>query len=164
MSQGLIDIHTHVLPGVDDGSRDAGESLQLLSALHEAGFNDVFCTPHHNWGGDRPNTPRSTPPAVARLQDALDNAGLEVRLHAGGEHALKDDLSTQRPREWSTPGGYFLLDFWKPVRPRYVEPAVRRLQSFGLKPIFAHPERYAWVQSDPDATPGGLRRLVWNCR
>ncbi|MEL7240497.1 MAG: CpsB/CapC family capsule biosynthesis tyrosine phosphatase, partial [Planctomycetota bacterium] len=151
MSDGLIDIHSHVLPGVDDGSRDTDESLELLRGLSGAGFRHVFCTPHHGWGQHR-NTPSNVPPRVKKLQAAVDEAGLDVTLHAGGEHAIFDDLSDQRPRDWSTPAGYFLLDFWQPRRPKFIEPAIRRLQSFGLKPIFAHPERYTWVQDDPDAS------------
>ena len=159
MSSGLIDIHSHVLPDIDDGSRDTGESLELLRGLHGAGFSHVFCTPHagehyYNIGFDVASL------MTRDLQRHVDEAGLEVTLHAGGEHNLQSDQSGKTLSDWSLPAGrFFLFDFWSPEPPDFVEPAVLHLRRHGITPILAHPERYTWVQRDPAGAADWIRSL-----
>ena len=159
LPKGLVDIHSHVLPGIDDGSRDVEESLELLTALRGAGFTNVFCTPHsrdhaYDVGFDQ------CIHLTAKLQRHVDLAGLDMRVHPGGEHNLQGDLRDQDRPDWSLPAGrFFLFDFWNQEPPTYLEPAVQRLRKLRITPILAHPERYAWVQRDPDAAAAWLETM-----
>lgn len=152
---GMIDIHSHLLPGVDDGCRDDAESIECAKRLVEAGFTHAFCTPHVQ--PDHPhNNVRRTPAAVARLQGVLDAAGVPLTLLPGGEIRLgtetistpTDDLCLYNMG--SSRGGRFLLfDTWERECPAYLEPTADWLLQRHITPILAHPERCPFVCEDP---------------
>lgn len=149
---GRIDVHSHLLPGVDDGCRTLEDSIACAARMVEAGYTHSACTPHI-W----PNLPRNTPENIVgwtkRLQEALDKAGVPLRLIAGGEHNLHPRIMRQERRSLATYGGkgrYFLMDLWTNELPRWFDDAVRWVQSQGLTVILAHPERMAAVQDRPE--------------
>jgi protein-tyrosine phosphatase len=152
---GRIDVHSHLIPGIDDGCANLEQSVTCARALVEAGFTHAFCTPHI-WT----NLPENTPAVVARqtedLQSQLDAAGVALRVLPGGEINLRPDILSVPGDEivsYAMEGRYCLFDIWADVLPDFFEPAVRYLQSLGLTPIIAHPERMRAAQDDP--TVGG---------
>lgn len=152
---GLVDIHSHLLPGVDDGCRDVSESLECARRLADAGFTHVFCTPHV--APDLPHNNRaSLGPAVAQLQAALDEARIALTLYPGGEMRLGPAMLETPPEDLlllnlgNSRGGKFLLfDTWESEWPAYFQKVMFRFMQLGIIPIMAHPERCAFVHDDP---------------
>ena len=156
---GRVDVHTHLLPGVDDGCATVEESVQCARALVAAGYTHAYCTPHV-WPDLPGNNAREIKRRVAELQGALDNAGVPLTLLPGGEL----NLLTAWPRlgeqvagevvTYGMLGRYVLFDFWsetaEAVRER-IEPAVRHLRDSGFELILAHPERIAALQKEMSA-------------
>jgi protein-tyrosine phosphatase len=159
MTPGRIDVHGHLLPGVDDGCRTLADSLACARALVAAGYTHAFCTPHV-W----PQLPHNVEPEIARrvtwLQTRFDEAAVPLRLLPGGEinllwcgpalrqAALRDVVT------YNFEGRYALFDFWA-AEPRECRecllPFVDVLQSLGLTVILAHPERIEAFHREPAA-------------
>ncbi|CAN5627692.1 protein tyrosine phosphatase [soil metagenome] len=156
-NQGRIDVHTHLLPGIDDGCTSVAASLQCARILVQAGYTHAFCTPHI-WPSLPGNNVGSISPRVAHLQLHLDKNEIPLRLIPGGEtnlHAMWPAIK-QLPREqivtFALAGKHVLFDFWagdmSDCRDA-LHQAVNYLRSQDLHPILAHPERIMALQSDP---------------
>ena len=143
-STGRIDIHGHLIPGIDDGCAEFEESLACVRRLKQAGFVGSVCTPHI-W----PNRIVYTRIEDVRiftqhLQEQLDQAGEEYLLWPGGELGLYDKVL-----DWLKETGpptlarsrCVLVDFWADRWPKWVNRAFDWLLSQGYQPILAHPER-----------------------
>ncbi len=151
MTPGRIDVHSHLLPAVDDGCKSAAESLACARMLVAEGYTHSFCTPHI-W----PNLPENTIPKiaghVAKLQAALDDARIPLTLIPGGEINLREDTIATKADELVTYASlrkFVLIDLWADRLPAFFSPSVRWIQSLGAKVILAHPERMRAVQDEP---------------
>lgn len=151
MNAGRIDVHSHLLPGLDDGCKTLEESLACARVLVDEGYTHSFCTPHI-W----PNLPNNTTANIARavntLQTALDDAGIPLKLISGGEINLRaDTIETQEDAivSYAAARKFILIDLWADMLPSFFEPAVRWMQSLGAQVILAHPERMRAVQLNP---------------
>jgi protein-tyrosine phosphatase len=148
---GRIDVHSHLLPGIDDGCQSLEDSLACARLLVEAGYTHSFCTPHI-WPNLPENSVVNIPNRVAALQSELDRAAIPLRLIPGGEINLRPETVRVGIDEVVTYGmsrKHVLFDLWADKIPPFFEPAVRHLQSVGLTTILAHPERMRAVQDDP---------------
>lgn len=141
---GRIDLHSHMIPGVDDGCQDIDEVITSIVALQRAGFVGSVCTPHI-WAELFPqNTPQHVGVWVDQLARELANRGVTYRLWAGGELRLFDGVV-----EWMKVNGvptladsqYVLMDFWVEKWARWISKSLAWLLAEGYKPIIAHPER-----------------------
>jgi protein-tyrosine phosphatase len=151
MTTGRIDVHSHLLPGIDDGCKTTEESVACARVLLSAGYTHSFCTPHI-W----PNLPNNTTANIAahvqRLQQALDEANIPLRLIPGGEINLRPDTMQTRPDDLVTYGSkrrFVLFDLWADELPVFFERGVRWFQSLGAEVVLAHPERMRAVQLEP---------------
>jgi protein-tyrosine phosphatase len=151
---GRVDVHTHLLPGIDDGCTCVEESLACARALVEIGYTHAFCTPHV-WPNLPDNNAREIRRRTADLQAAFDEANLPLTLLPGGENNLMSAWPEigRKSREdvvtYNLAGKYVLFDFWaeSPSQVRdLVEPAVRHLRKEGFELILAHPERITALQ------------------
>ncbi len=159
---GSIDIHNHLLPGVDDGCQSIAESLECANALVEAGFTHAFCTPHI-WRSLPGNSPDRIPEMVQQLQQACDDANIRIRLFAGGEINLHANVREQLERGIMTFAGlgkFALMDLWADRLEPWLDETIRWMQSTGLKLILAHPERMRAIQDDPSRADYFLERGV----
>jgi protein-tyrosine phosphatase len=138
----VIDLHSHLLPAVDDGSRTVEQSVGVLRRMAERGITDICLTPHL-----RANETVDAPPA--RHDDAY--AALRARapklprLHRGAEVMLDRPLPLEPDRmRRITLGGthYILVEFPRLVTVDAVTNALTRVRDAGLTPVLAHPERY----------------------
>jgi protein-tyrosine phosphatase len=148
---GRIDVHSHLLPGVDDGCETAEESLACARELVAAGYTHSFCTPHVLPGFDN-QTNSTVAQWTGALQMRLAAARIPLTLMPGGEINLWPDLRQSLPADrLATYGGmgrHCLVDLWADRLPEFFEPTVRWLIGKGLTVILAHPERMKAVQSD----------------
>ncbi|HEV7301998.1 MAG TPA: CpsB/CapC family capsule biosynthesis tyrosine phosphatase [Tepidisphaeraceae bacterium] len=151
MTTGRIDIHSHLLPNLDDGCQSLEESLACARAMVAAGYTHSFCTPHV-WTSLPNNNVSKIPIAMRNLQLALDDAVIPLKLLPGGENNFTElqglweaDLVT-----YNMAGHYVLADIWVEAMPSYFYEQVKRLQDRGLTVVLAHPERMRAVQERPD--------------
>ncbi len=149
----MIDIHSHVLHGLDDGAEDAGASLAMLQEAVALGVSTIVATPHVR--DDYPTTAASMLEKVAELQRAAGVAALEIAVLPGGELAV-DRLRLLPPEEvrlfaLGGSSSSLLIEISPVESPLDVLEEVRRLAQEGFRCVIAHPERNAWVQSTPRA-------------
>lgn len=141
---GWIDIHSHLLPGIDDGCADMAESLLSVRALIEAGYSATICTPHC-WPDLYPHiTPQHIQIWVADVQSHIDDAGLVYRLYTGGELRIHAGaIAWMRRVGVPTLAGskYVLCDFWEHKWHKWIDSTFDWLLNAGYTPILAHPER-----------------------
>ena len=144
----MIDLHSHLLPGVDDGSRSVDQSVKVLGALASEGLTDICLTPHLKAS----QAAKGPPAAHDRAFDALLAAAPATpRLHRGAEVMLDRPLTTS-PEQLRrvTLGGtrYILVEFPRMVALDTVTNALSRILDLGLVPLLAHPERYSCCSPD----------------
>ncbi len=151
MTTGRIDVHSHLLPGIDDGCRSVQESLQCARLMADAGYTHSFCTPHI-WPDLPENTIANVTKRTQALQAALDAAHIPLELMPGGEINLREGTPSTAVDALVSFGmrrKFVLIDLWADRLPEFFRPAVRWLQSQGVKIVLAHPERMKAVQADP---------------
>ena len=154
----MIDLHTHILPGLDDGSRDLAQSVALASELVRQGVTIAACTPHVS--GEYPTQTTQILQALTDTRAALASAGVDLALVGGAEVALDrlDGLSDEQIIELTidATGRYLLVETPYSAWPLDIDLHLQRLAKLGITAILAHPERSAGVQ--PDST--ALERAV----
>ncbi len=153
----MIDLHCHILPGIDDGPATIEDSLALARAAAAAGTRVIVATPHVSWR--YPNEPGTIARLVDELNARLSGEAIELQVRPGAELAMSRVADTDRAQlERLTLGG----GGWLLVEPPFVPTAhgldaiVLDLQRRGRRVILAHPERCAAFHRDPQM----LRSLV----
>jgi protein-tyrosine phosphatase len=138
----VIDLHSHLLPAVDDGSRSVAQSVKVMTEQVARGVTDICLTPHVRAGDLAKAPPESHEAAYAALQAAAPPL---PRLHRGAEVMLDRPLPANPPgvRRFTLGGTRWLLvEFPRMVAFDTVSTALGRLVEAGLLPLLAHPERY----------------------
>ncbi len=144
----FIDIHCHIIPGVDDGPADMGSSVEMAKMAVNDGITDIIATPHilegFYLGEDREQR-------LDQLRSELSKANIAVTLHAGAEVPMSLCLAGNEEllRTLTLAGGRYLLVETSDTTFDQVAQAVYRIQLCGLFPVLAHPERTAFVREDP---------------
>ena len=152
MTTGRIDVHSHLLPGVDDGCKNVQESVQCAKLMVAAGYTHSFCTPHV-WPHLTENNVHNIPLQTAHLQEALNLSGVRLKLIPGGEINLRPDTpecTVDALVSFGMQRKFVLIDLWCDTLPPFFRPAIQWLQQQGVKVILAHPERMAAVQKQPE--------------
>lgn len=146
----MIDLHTHVLAGIDDGPKDSEGSLALARAACAAGTETLLATPHVSWRYD--NRSERIAALVAELNDRLAAAEIPVEVLPGAEVALTRaaELEPEELARLRLGGGPWLL-VEPPINPVAIglEEMVASLQEQGHRVLLAHPERCAPFHRDP---------------
>jgi len=143
----VIDLHCHLLPGIDDGAPDLESSLAMARTACADGIEVVACTPHA-YPGLYDNRAPEIRAAVRSLQKALDEAGIPLVLTHGADiHLMPDVLQGLREGRLPTLGGsrYLLVEPSHHVPTPRFEDQVWNLIASGYVPIITHPERLAWI-------------------
>ena len=147
----MIDLHTHVLPGLDDGAVSLDDSLAIVAAAAADGTTVLAATPHVR--DDYPTTPEQMLAALADVRAAVAERGLAVELVPGGEVALEHVRATPPAalRRFGLGGnpGYLLVEFPYHGWPAELATTLVELLDQGVVPVLAHPERNAEVQAGP---------------
>ena len=154
--RGAIDLHTHILPGLDDGTSSLAEAFDLARAAAREGTVSIAATPHVR--DDFPTAPEDMELGVSRLGAALAAAGIPIRVLHGGEVALERatrmDASDLARFTLGQTGRYLLIEFPYSGWPFVLEGVITRITAFGITPLLAHPERNSEVQNDPTRLEG----------
>lgn len=163
---GLCDLHCHYVPNIDDGVKSVADGLLLCRRLAEVGYTTVVATPHMR-SGMFDNDRAQITAAYQAFRAAVEGENGLPELGLGCEHFL-DETFMQRLASGETlpyPGGYAALVEFPPERlPLRVEDCLFRMRVRGLRPVIAHPERYApiWQSStvlEPLVDRGALALL-----
>lgn len=139
----MIDLHSHLLPGVDDGSRSVEQSVVVLTRMGAAGVTAVCLTPHLAASRAEHGVPQAYDAAFAALKAAAPSA---IALHRGVELMLDRPFPAAAAANRAlTLGGtrYILVEFTRMAADNAVYNALTHIVSLGLVPVLAHPERYA---------------------
>jgi protein-tyrosine phosphatase len=153
LSSLITDMHSHLIPGVDDGATDVANSLELINGLTELGFQKFITTPHILWDIYKNN--RSTiGPAYEELAHSLisNQPGTEVRFAA--EYYLDyhvDDLLEEEQQLLTIKDNLVLVEFSFVSAPLDYKEKLFNLQMAGYQPVIAHPERYIYFGKNTGA-------------
>src|SRR5436190_4184027 len=144
----MIDLHCHMLPGIDDGAPTLEVALAMARCAVADGIHVTACTPHI-YPGLYDNTRAGIEAARDALQLELDRAGIDLRLETGADtHLAPDLLAGIRDGRIPTLGGSRYLLFEPPhhVAPPRLEDSVFTLLAAGIVPVVTHPERLTWIE------------------
>lgn len=149
----MVDLHAHILPGIDDGAKDWDESLWMLSLAAEDGITDILATPHQHADGPYSNHNEKVQTLVAELQERVITAGLNINVHMGGEVLISPDVVERVAAGQAVTfgqGKYLLLELPAHEVPRYTRQVVYDLQLQGITPVLAHVERNVGFVKAPE--------------
>lgn len=143
------DMHSHILPGLDDGSETIEDSLALLRGMISLGYKKVIMTPHI-MGDFYKNTPYGIWEKVLELRSAATAEGLDIELGCAAEYYL-DEWFVKKLEEGqpllSFGDNYVLFETSYLNEPLNLKEVVFMMQAAGYKPVLAHPERYLYLSN-----------------
>lgn len=148
----MIDLHSHILPGVDDGSDDMDMSLKIANLYVENGINKVISTSHYI-EGEVCNSPELLRKGIESLQYELDILDIPLEIYPGNEIYLTPNVVGKvLDGEILTlnDSNYVLIELPMKEMPIYVKEMIYELRLKGITPIIAHPERNSRIQEDPN--------------
>ncbi|MEO8287716.1 MAG: CpsB/CapC family capsule biosynthesis tyrosine phosphatase [Chloroflexota bacterium] len=146
----MIDIHTHILPDLDDGPADMDTSVGMGLIAAAEGFTAIISTSHSEQAAIEGHERLSM--RLDDVRDAWSKAGLNIRLELGMEIFLRPNTLDQLKAGhlWALAGSrYLLVELPLQPWPTYADDTLYGLQLAGYVPVLAHPERYTAIQSDP---------------
>jgi len=141
-----VDMHSHVLPGLDDGSPDVETSLRLIRGMHELGIKKLIATPHIISDLYR-NNPQKINTALNLLKSALAENQIPVQIFAAAEYMMDSyflELLNGTEPLMTVQDNILLTEFSYAAKPNEPEKFSFAIQTAGYTPILAHPERYAY--------------------
>lgn len=148
----MIDIHTHILPGMDDGAGDMAESLAMSRVAVEDGIHTIVATPHV-LPGVFDNDKNKIQMITAELNQALQQHNIAVKILPGAEYRLQPDLPRKLLRgellTINNNGRYLLVELPSAFIPEYTDQILYEIQLQGVTPIIAHPERNGGFAARP---------------
>jgi len=158
----MIDIHSHILPDVDDGARTLEEALEMARVATADGIQQMCCTPHmFNGISDNPQ-PAEILERVGAFQEAIGSEGL--RVLPGNEVHVSHEIAEQAAKNRVTKlnsKNYMLVEFPSMTVPIGADELFYRLQLNGVRPILVHPERNSQLQARPSMVAGFIERGVY---
>lgn len=158
----MVDVHSHLIPGVDDGVKSMMESLDILQQMSEMGYQKVITTPHvmHDF---YPNTPEDILNRVQLLQKRVDAVGIDLEVAAAAEYYMDEhfiQMLEQKSKFLTFGDNYLLFETSFLNEPAYLREGIFKIISNGFKPVLAHPERYVFLQDRPEIIEDLIERGV----
>lgn len=146
------DLHAHLIPGVDDGSKSIEETIEMLHIYQKMGVKKIICT-SHIYAGIYNNTEESLRNAFDLMLQQVRDAGCEIELELSAEYfsdeSMLEKLKTGRPL-LHFGLRYILFEFPFHTLPYYWRDIIFQIQSEGYRPLLAHPERYSFLQQSEE--------------
>ena len=146
-----VDLHSHLIPSIDDGVKSLDESISLIRQLKECGFKKIITTPHtmsHRYN----NTQETIHEGYEALKDELSRLEIDIEIEVASEYYHDQHfLDLIENGEILTFGDkYVLFELSYNMKPFMLEETVYKLKEAGYKPVLAHPERYTYYDSKED--------------
>ena len=147
---GFVDIHNHILPGIDDGAKTVEESIELINGFSQFGVKDFIATPHimHNY---YPNNPETINNSLLLLKnELLEQHMKDISIRAAAEHMIDDNFEAILERAEIMPLGdqCLLVEMSYLQASINFDEAVDKIMKYGFFPILAHPERYLYLHNN----------------
>ncbi len=144
-----VDLHSHLIPGIDDGSKSMEESIILLRGIEALGYEKVITTPHIMLDTYR-NTPQIINDGLKSLREVAFAEGLKIEIEAAAEYYLDDGFYDllQQDEMLTVKGNYLLFETSYVSKPMHMEEMIFEILTAGYIPLLAHPERYRYIK-DP---------------
>lgn len=144
-----VDMHSHLLPGLDDGLKKMEETIVFIKQLHELGYCKLICTPHI-LNGVHPNSPSTILPVLALVKEQLRIQKIEIKIEAAAEYMIDEKFQKliKNGDALLTFGGkYILVEMSYLATSPYLYQVIFDLKLLGLQPVLAHPERYTFFHT-----------------
>lgn len=157
-----IDIHTHILPGIDDGAKNGEMALRMLKVAKKSGTRHMIATPHYIHGNNRYGFNTIIEKCVALNKLAL-NEGIDITIYPGCEIFISPDLIDlyeQKLIDTLNSSKYMLVEFPMNSIALYADEVLYKLQLHGVVPVIAHPERYREIQQRPELMENFTKRGI----
>ena len=149
----MIDLHCHILPGIDDGPELLNESIEMCRIAANDGISKVACVPHHVVGKYNNNREKIIK-CVEKLQASIDSENIPLTLYPGCEIRLDlnlvEKIKAGELLTMNDSGRYITLELPNEALPKNIEEIISSLIFAGIIPIVAHPERNHAIQNDPE--------------
>jgi tyrosine-protein phosphatase YwqE len=142
----MVDMHSHVLPGIDDGVQTPQESIILIKKMMELGIKKIIATPHI-MADYYKNTPKTINAALDILKAELVKENIDIVVEAAAEHYFDETFEgmVNNKKLMIMGDNYVLFEFSFINQPPNAISVIQKLKDFGYKPILAHPERYQYM-------------------
>lgn len=147
-----IDIHSHILPQIDDGAENFDVSMKMLRTAYEDGIRAIIATPHY-----KPGRRHAGPEKIRFLTEKLcreaEKEGMEMKLYPGNEFYYHEEIfpELEKDRACAMAGSsYLLLEFGPMERFEYIRSGLYEALAHGWRPILAHAERYQTILGKPE--------------
>lgn len=140
------DMHSHLLPGIDDGLQKIDDTILFIKQLHRLGYQKLICTPHI-FSGVHPNSPATILPVLNSVKEILHNREIPVNIEAAAEYMVDHEFaqSIKNGDQLLTFGdNYILIEMSYVAASSYLHQVIFDLKLAGLQPVIAHPERYSY--------------------
>ncbi len=145
LSRFKVDIHSHLIPGIDDGSQTMDETIAMLAKFQSLGYKKVITTPHV-MSDSFPNTSENILAGLEDVRAEIKKVGLTIQIEAAAEYYFDETFVAKiKAKDLLTFGdNYVLLEFAFHSPPQYIDQMFFELQSRGYRPVVAHFERYMY--------------------
>lgn len=141
------DMHSHLVPGIDDGAGNIDASLTLIRGLQNLGYKKLITTPHIFWEL-YPNTPDKINAGLSTVKATLAEEGIDLKIHAAAEYFMDEhleELLRKKEQLLTLSGNKVLVEVSMVMAPLDLPQMLFELQMQGYQPILAHPERYTYI-------------------
>lgn len=148
----MIDFHTHIIPNVDDGSRSVEDTFKLIKEAEEAGFNKIISTSHYMEGYYEVES-NERKVWIDAINEKLVEQNTNVQLYLGNEVYITDNiihLLEEGKASTINNTSYVLFEMPLNAKPLNINDVIFEMLRCKIVPILAHPERYSFVQKDPE--------------
>ncbi|HTB32562.1 MAG TPA: CpsB/CapC family capsule biosynthesis tyrosine phosphatase [Bacteroidia bacterium] len=144
-----VDMHSHFIPGIDDGAKNSEESLEMLEEMRNLGYKKVVTTPHIMSDGYR-NNPEIILKGLERLRKKVKDAGIDIEVEAAAEYYFDYDFEKSIPQKNKMTFGnnYLLWELSFMNKPDNINEVIFEMIMNGYKPVLAHVERYPFWHND----------------
>lgn len=147
----MTDVHSHILFGIDDGSRTISESIELLKKLKSVGFNNVILTPHFILDSTYNSNYEANKKIYNELKERLLNENIDINIYLGNEIFIDKNVPTLLEKNIITSLNgtkYVLVEFPMHNKLLNIEDILYEIRSKGYEVVIAHPERYDAFKED----------------
>ncbi len=144
-----VDMHSHFIPGIDDGAKNTADSLEMLAEMRELGYTKVITTPHIMSDGYK-NTPEIILKGLERLKKAVKEANIDIEVEAAAEYYFDYEFekSIAQKNKLTFGDKYLLWELSFMNQPENINEVIFEMLMNGYKPVLAHVERYPFWHKD----------------